>query len=323
MNSKKLPAIVFFGSSEFSSAILRDLFEKGFPLSLVITQPDKPFGRKKSLRPPPVKLTCEELDLPFLQPRSLKRESLLERFRKLEFDFGVVCAYGKIIPLTLLQTARVNFINTHASNLPRFRGAAPMERAIMMGDLSTALCVMEVSEALDEGDVFCKEIIEISPQMHIDQLEKRMIAASRSMLTEVMQNYPQFEKNKESQGSEKILYAHKLSEMDSWINLEMEGREIYNKLRALCSSYGIVFCTSDGKKIAVFKGSFEEVRHEQIPGTVMLRTKKDLNIAVKGGVLQISEIQIEGKKRLPIAAYLAGSRVELGDSFLFSMRGRS
>ena len=194
--SKMLPRIVFFGSSDFSAAVLADLYQKGFPIPLVVTQPDKPFGRKRVLHPPPVKIEAQKLGIEIIQPTSLRKKGVLSIFQDLEFDFGVVCAYGKILPKKLPDTAQVNFLNTHASNLPRFRGAAPMERAIMEGDTATAMCIMEVSEGLDEGDVFHREFIEISADMKIDQLQELMLNSARNLLPEVLSGYPRFLKEK-------------------------------------------------------------------------------------------------------------------------------
>lgn len=314
-----LPSIVFFGSSNFAAAVLADLNRKGFPVILVVTQPDKPYGRKGDLYPPPVKQEAEKLNLPIIQPKSLRRKSLVHDLKNLNYDFGVVCAYGKILPPVLLASSRMGFINTHASNLPRFRGAAPMERAIMAGDTSTAMCIMEVSEGLDEGDVYHKEVLPIEKEMSFEELQNTMLLSACKLLHEVLLDFPQFLAKKTPQKEEGIVYASKLSEEDGFVNLSWPGVRIYNYLRALSSSYGILFKSREGKKLAIFQGSFEALEHELLPGQVYQRTKKSLQVALKGGILNIDQLQLEGKKRLPIQAFLSGYRIEAGDQFFHPM----
>ena len=314
-----LPSIVFFGSSAFAAEVLADLKQKGFPIRLVVTQPDKPFGRRGLLHSPPVKQAADELDLPTMQPKSLRGKTLRSYFDDLEYDFGVVCAYGKILPPFILSSSELGFINTHASNLPRFRGAAPMERALMAGDSSTAMCIMEVTEGLDEGDIFHKEVVLITPDMNFEELQSIMLSAACDLLQKVLLDYPRFLAGKTPQVQEGIVYATKLKEEDGQMDLTWQGLKIYNHLRALSSSYGIIFKSREGKKLAIFRGTYAILEHDLVPGQVYRRTKKALEVALNGGVLSIDQLQLEGKKKLPIQAFLAGYRIEERDQFLFQL----
>jgi len=307
------PSFVFFGSSEFSAQVLEFLIHDGLTCTLVVTQPDKPVGRKRLLQGPRVKNLALDHDIPCYQPPSLKKLEPWYRLLDLSFDFGIVVAYGKLIPQRVLETSKICFLNGHASDLPRFRGAAPMERALMAGDLQTAMCIMEMTAGLDEGDVLSRQSLDIGVGMDIDDLEKQMIQSCNRQLKEVVLDYESFNLKRQPQSSGGVIYASKITELDARIDLEKDsGVKIFNQLRALKRKYGIHF-KLNGIKLAVYEGRFVDVETGARPGTVVKRTGKELVIAVNEGCFHIHELQLSGRKRLAVQAFLAGSSLQEGD----------
>ncbi|MCO4783418.1 MAG: methionyl-tRNA formyltransferase [Candidatus Cloacimonetes bacterium] len=312
MNKK----IVFFGSSDFSAAVLKDLIQKGYEVVLVITQPDKPFGRKKQLKAPLVKEVALEFGVDVYQPYSLKKLEPLHRLRDLDYDFGVVVAYGKIIPQRILDTAEVSYLNGHASDLPRWRGAAPMERAIMAGDLSTAMCIMQMTSGLDEGDVLSREEIKISEDMCFKELESEMLDSCKKNLCTCIDEYSTKVCQAVEQSDQGVNYAEKIYKDSSYVNVDtQDGCEIYNLVKGLESSYGAVF-SYEGKKFAVFLAKFVKKEGLDGHGELVDKTKKSFGIALQGGVLYPIEVQLEGKKRMLVQTFMSGSRLDESCCFI-------
>lgn len=308
--------IVFFGSSDFSAEILKSLIDSGHEVVLLITQPDKPFGRKKQLKAPLAKEIAIKAGIDVYQPESLKKLEVLYKLRELEYDFGVVVAYGKIIPQRILDTAGISYLNGHASDLPRWRGAAPIERAIMSGDESTAMCIMKMTAGLDEGDVIIKEKIQISADMGFIALESEMLKSCKRNLNSCINDYENKMNASFIQSSEGINYAEKIFKDSSYVSIENQnGQEIYNLAKALENSYGAVF-SYEGKKFAVYFAKFVEKKHVYEIGKLVEKTKKSFGIALKGGVLYPQEVQLEGKKRMSVQNFMSGSRLDESSCFL-------
>lgn len=307
--------IVFFGSSHFASECLRTLHSADdIEVCLVISQPDKPFGRKKVLKPTPVSECALELGLKLERPPSLKKLAPLYMLRELDYDLGVVVAYGQIIPQRVLDTASVAFINGHASDLPRFRGAAPMERALIEGDLESALCIMKMSAGLDEGPVLARYPIDLSGKPDIFELESLMLKECQRGLLEVIRDVENHLAQAKEQSNTGVSYAQKLSVEDAYVNLEdRTSHELDCRLRGLKRSYGLIFSWK-GKKFIVWDACFETGAATDVePGTVIKRTKKELGIAVIDGLMSVKIIQVEGKKKLELNQFLAGSPIQEGD----------
>ena len=312
---------VYFGSSEFSAGVLRNLAEqKTVEIVLVVTQPDRPFGRKRDLKPSPVKIVALELGLEIYQPPSLKKLEPLYRLRELNYEFGIVVAYGQIIPQRILDTASRDYLNGHASDLPRWRGAAPMERAIMAQDESTAMCIMQMQSGLDTGDVLLREEIRIEPETDINTLEKLMFDSCNRLLPVALTDYERLLKERKPQPDEGVNYAEKLVEEDSFVNLtNWDATSTFARLQGLKKTYGIVF-SYQGKKLRIFDADYVSGQLQcagngepASPGEVVERTKKGFVVALKGGGLRIRELQLEGKKRMSVGSFLAGSHLKQGD----------
>lgn len=309
------PRIVYFGSSDLSAEVLQDLVESGkFDIAAVFTQPDKPFGRKKILKEPPVKIIAKDYGLHVEQPVSMKKVAPLKKLRDINPDFGVVVAYGQILPQRVLDTAKFGFINGHASDLPRWRGAAPMERCLMAGDKSTAMCIMEMTVGLDEGDVLSREQLNIGVSWTLSDLAGWMRHSCSRQLIPVLLRMRDFDNNRSPQCSEGVTYANKITRHDSYANLDSSGRVLYDQWRALKDHYGLIFKYKD-KNFIAWELEWLEEEIDAVPGTVLISSKRQLKICLKDGSMTFSEVQFEGKKRLNIANFLAGANISEGDVF--------
>lgn len=301
--------IAYFGSSDFSASVLKKLVEEGFEIPLVITQPDKPVGRKGTLTPTPVKTMALGLGLEVDEPPSLKKLEPLYRLRELSLDFGVVVAYGKILPERILQTAKSGFLNGHASHLPVLRGAAPIQRAILEGHANTGMCIMQMSPRLDDGDVLAEEMLPIGADEGFLSLEQRLLASCCRQLPAVLHHYGDYAERKMVQDDSKATYAEKIVLEDGLIQIEEGLQRAYARIRALEAGSGGIFTLEDGRRLAVFAARCEKAEPKEVPGTVLLG-KKFLKIAFPEGYLDLLEVQLSGKKRLPVAAFLNGSPLE-------------
>lgn len=309
------PRIVYFGSSDLSAEVLQDIVESGrFDVDAVFTQPDKPFGRKKVLKEPPVKIMAKHYGLRVEQPVSMKKVAPLQKIRDIKPDFGVVVAYGQILPQRVLDTAKYGFINGHASDLPRWRGAAPMERCLMAGDKSTAMCIMEMTAGLDEGDVLSREQVNIGVSWTLSDLVDWMRHSCSKQLIPVMLRLGSFDDNRSPQSSEGINYAKKITRQDSYANLNLNGKVLYDQWRALKNHYGLIFRYKD-KNFIAWELEWLEEKIDVNPGTVLVSSKNQLKIGLKGGSMTFLEVQFEGKKKLNIVNFLAGANISKGDVF--------
>ncbi|PCJ19339.1 MAG: methionyl-tRNA formyltransferase [Candidatus Cloacimonadota bacterium] len=302
--------IVFFGSSDFSAEVLKYLIDTNHEIVLLITQPDKPFGRKRKLKATRAKEIAIESQIEVYQPNSLKKLDPFYKLRDLDYDFGVVVAYGKIIPQRILDTASISYLNGHASDLPRWRGAAPIERAIMSGDSSTAMCIMKMTAALDEGDVLFRDEVKISDQMGFKDLENKLLESCKINLEKCIHQYKEKLSKSCAQSIEGITYAEKIYKDVSYIKISSDSAiTIYNRIRGLENSYGAVF-SFEGKKFAVYSAKLSLKDGLSGQGGIIDLTKKSFGIALKGGVLYPQEVQLEGKKRMAVQSFMSGSRLD-------------
>ncbi len=309
----KKTKIVYFGSSIFSAKVLEDIALDGqFSIEAVYTQPDRPYGRKRTLKAPPVKQTALKFGLPVNQPISMKKLEPLYKLREIKPDFGVVVAYGQILPQRILDTAKFSFLNGHASDLPRWRGAAPMERCLIEGDHQTAMCIMDMTAGLDEGDVLLKQIIDIKPDWTIRELSEYMQQSCSRLLLNVLKEKSCFDENRVSQVDSGISYAMKLTRKDAYVNFELSARQIFNQWRALRDHYGLVFSWK-GRKLIVWDLKWEATDLNAKPGKIRIDANRQLNLELKGGVVNLLELQLEGKKRMPTKQFLTGAQLADGD----------
>ena len=225
--------IVFAGTPLFAQAILLGLISAGHDVCLVLSQPDRPSGRGLKLQASPVKALASEFKLPLLQPISLKDNTVIQSLINVRADVMIVAAYGLIVPESILNIFQLGCINVHASILPRWRGAAPIQRALLAGDSYTGISIMQMNAGLDTGDVFMTSLIPILPADTSSSLHDRLVSAGTITLLSLLMNLPLQASTQESVG---VLYASKIHKYDSRINWTLSAIDVDRHIRTYCSS---------------------------------------------------------------------------------------
>jgi methionyl-tRNA formyltransferase len=310
--------ILFFGTPDFSVRTLRALAEApGVRIGAVITQPDKPSGRGGEIRPPPVKSAALELGIPVFQPKSLRREFNSLKSQLLEFgpfDVGVVIAFGQILPLDVLTFPANGCINIHASLLPRWRGAAPIQRAIEAGDQKTGVCLMRMDEGLDTGAVFSSTEISISDDDTAQSLHDALANAGASLLVSDLPAIVKGSLVAIPQPNDGVTYASKVTSEECRIDWSLPAARIKRAIQAFTPHPG-AFTTWHGKRLKIFKAKICSLhgRSDNPPGTIV-ESSGDLLVAQcgEGSLLALEEIQAEGKKRMLTRDFARGTTIASG-----------
>lgn len=304
--------IVFLGTADFAVPCLKALWEGGHELAGVVTQPDRPKGRGKKLAPPPVKEIAQAMELTVLQPERIKEPEAIEQIRRLNPECLVVVAYGQLLPKSLLEMAPYGCINVHASLLPRYRGAAPIHRAIMDGCRETGVTTMYVTERLDAGDIILQSRRVIEPDMTVGELHDLLAADGAKLLLETLALMARGEAVRKPQVEAEATYAAILTREDELINWESTAQEIVNQIRGMDPWPG-AYTRWQGKNLKIWKATLTPGNWEAVPGTVVSVDDRGL-LAVSGdgqGVL-IRELQLPGKKRLAVSDFLRGNSLMPG-----------
>ena len=304
-----LKKIIFMGTPIFAVPILKSLYQNGYPVSVVYSQPPKKSSRGMKTQKSPVHLMAETLNIEARTPDVLKGNSIEESFLKnLDADLAIVVAYGKLLPESFLNLTKKGFINIHASILPSWRGAAPIQRAIINLDKKTGISVMKINNKLDSGPVCNKYEIEIKKQDNSETIsEKLSLIASEKILDEI-DNIIEGKANFIEQEHDKATYANKIEKTEGKINWNIKAEEILGLINGLFPSPGAWF-TFKGERYKILKAEVGNSKGE--PGIVL---GENLEIGCKEGSLKITEIQREGKKVQKIGEFLLGSRIKKGSN---------
>jgi len=307
--------IIFAGTPDFAVPALQALYDKGYEVVGVLTQPDRPSGRGLKLHPSPIKLKANELDIPVYQPSDLNSKTSYDSLAAIDFNVMIVAAYGLIIPQAILDLPSFGCFNIHASLLPRWRGAAPIHRAILMGDEVTGVTIMRVVQKLDAGDMIKKTEIQISEKDTTEQLTKTLAVLGANLMTEVMDELiGKGELQSTPQDEASVTYAEKVTKEESTINWEDPSLVIARKIRAFNSfpvaqaEYREVVC-----KIWDAEISLEASQKGKIGQIIKL--DEFIHVKCGEGTLSIKELQMPGGKRLKSKEFILGHRPILGDVF--------
>jgi methionyl-tRNA formyltransferase len=303
--------IVFMGTPDFAVPSLQALLDGPDQVVGVVCQPDKARGRGKVLSPPPVKVLAEQHGLPVLQPASVRKEPFLDQIRQLAPDLLVVVAYGKILPAALLQLPRLGAINVHGSLLPKYRGAAPIQWAVINGETETGITIMQMDEGMDTGDILLTMPVAIGPQETAGDLFDRLARLGGDTLGSAIvrlkeDGLPRIPQD-HSQASSAPMLAKEMGHLD-WTQ---SARRLHCLIRGLDpwpSAYGFI----DGKRCRFFVPEVVPVRATEPPGTICRADNQGLLVATGDDCLRIHDIQPEGKKRMAVDACLRGFRIEPG-----------
>ena len=293
--------IVFFGTPDFAVPTL-DAIAREHEVLLVVAQPDKPAGRGMKMQAPPVAVRARELALPLTQPAKIRNEEFLASIRTLQPDLGVVIAYGRILPAALLEIPRHGFVNVHASILPQWRGAAPIQRSIEAGDRVTGVTIMRVDEQLDHGAMLAIETLEIDPHERTPSLFRRLSALGARALLPVLEQLENGTAVEIEQDHERATLAPKIDKAEGEVTFEESAAAIYNRFRAFDPWPGI-FTIANGEtlkltEIRPFEGS-------GAPRTI-LALDDGVVVACGTGAIRIEEMQRPGKPRTPAGAVARG-----------------
>jgi len=306
--------IIFMGTPGYAAPTLEALHTAGHEIVAVYSQPPRPAGRRGlEVLPSPVHRTADALGIPVFTPKSLKSEDEQAAFRALNADAAVVVAYGLILPKAILDAPRLGAWNGHASLLPRWRGAAPIQRAIMAGDLETGVMIMQMDEGLDTGPVALTETVEITPAMTTGELHDKLAYVTAKLMVEAMARLEKGELPVTAQSSDGVTYAAKISKAETRVDFTLEAQQVHDHVRGLAPSPGAWFEIASGDRAERVKLLATEVANidveRQAPGTVL---DDHLTIATGKGAIRLLMLQKAGGKPLKAEDFLRGTTIAPG-----------
>lgn len=305
--------ILFMGTPDFARSILEKLHNDGENIVAVVTQPDKPQGRKMILTPPPVKQYALEKNLPVYQPVTLKDGAFADTLTELAPDLIIVAAYGKILPKYILDYPKYGCINAHGSILPRWRGAAPIQRAIMAGDTVSGVTAMYMAQGLDTGDKILTVEVPITDEDDFGTLHDKLAVAGGDAMAQTIARLRDGTITREVQNDADATYAAKIENADCVIDFTKSVTEIYNQVRGLSPVPLAVTWMPDGKRLKIIAARREIRAVTVAPGTVTDIDHGTLDIACADGILHVTHLQPEGKGRMAAADFLRGRKLSVGD----------
>lgn len=304
MAASRNPRILFAGTPDFSVPPLEALIEAGFKPAAVYTQPDRPAGRGRKLQASPVKQAALDAGIDVLQPASLKSEEALAQLRTLQPDLMVVVAYGLILPRAVLDVPKHGCWNIHASLLPRWRGAAPIQRAIEAGDRESGVCIMQMDAGLDTGPVMHTVRVAIAEGETGGSLHDKLAHAGADALMHCIQQLADGRlPPAEPQSSKGACYARKLDKAEARIDWEKPAVELERRIRAF-NPWPVAWCMSGADRTRVWMAQSLAGSHDSPPGTVLEQGRHGIDVATGDGVLRLLELQRPGKRSMPAADYL-------------------
>ncbi|MDH4025151.1 MAG: methionyl-tRNA formyltransferase [Desulfuromonadales bacterium] len=300
---------VFMGTPDFALQTLQGLIDAGCKMVGVYTQPDRPKGRGKQLAVPPVKELAQKYDIPVYQPLKLRQSEAVAELEALAPDLIVVVAYGQILPKRVLEIPAHGCINVHASLLPKYRGAAPINKAIIDGETETGITTMYMDVGLDTGDMLVKKALSIGPEETAGELHDRLASLGRETMEETLRQLCAGTLQREVQDDEQSTYASLMKKEDGRIDWSRSAQEIHNHVRGLDPWPG-AYTTINGELLKLAETSPEAA--EGLPGNVIAADKNGVCVACGSGSLRIQQLQLAGRKRLAAADFLRGCPLEAG-----------
>ncbi len=303
--------IVYMGTPDFAVSPLKRMKEEGYDIPLVVTQPDKPKNRGRKVLPTPVKIQAEEYGLPVLQPGSISDSSeLIQTLREINPDLIVVAAYGKLLPQTLLSLPPLGCINIHASLLPKYRGAAPIQHAILSGDAKTGVTLMHMSEGMDEGDMIAKKTTPIEKKT-AGLLFDELALLGADLLIEQLPLIKAGTAGRTAQDHDLATYAPKITKEQCRVDFSRKATEIECKIRAMNPRPG-AYTLKEGTVMKLLSADVWEGVANDSPGLIKEVSNRGILIAAGKGDLMITRIQMPGKQAVAVSEYIKGNKIEIG-----------
>ena len=296
--------VFFMGTPDFASASLEALCTAGIQVVGVFTQPDKPVGRRQRLESPPVKILADSAGIPVFQPRRLRDGSALQIIQSLKPDLIAVVAYGRLLPKEILDYPEYGCVNIHGSLLPKYRGAAPIQWAVINGERQTGVTSMYMSEELDAGDIIDMRVIEIKPGETSGELFERLAPIGGELLCDTVRSIEAGTAQRHPQDPSLVTFAPQLTKADSPIDWCMPGNRIISKIAGL-NPWPIATAEVNGEIFKVFK-AYSTTKDAPAPGTIVSAGNGGIEISCLDGSVTLTEIQAQGGKRMSAADYLRG-----------------
>ena len=307
--------VVFFGTPQFAVPSLEHLIQSPHDVVGVVTQPDRPRGRGQKVTDAPVKMTAVQHGLPVFQPARLRDPEVNDTLTRWAPDLGVVAAYGKILPESVLDLPRLGMINVHASLLPRYRGAAPVHRAVIDGMAETGVTIMRMVPALDAGGMFAKVTRPIGADETSDVVERDLAVLGASLLIEVIDDLVAGRAVEELQDHTQSTYASKITKEEGRIDWALAAAAIHNRVRGLYP-WPHAYSYLNGERLIVMRSHVSAEPTSVAPGTIVDASSGAIHVATGYGErLIIDEVQPEGRRAMSVRDYLAGHPIQPGTRF--------
>lgn len=308
--------IIFMGTPDLSVGTLEALVEAGHEVCLAVTQPDKPKGRGKEMQPTPVKETAVRHGIPVFQPKKVRDPECVEYLKSFQADVCVVVAFGQILPKAVLEMTPYGCINVHTSLLPKYRGAAPIQWAIIQGEEVTGVTTMQMDEGIDTGDMLLKVEVPITPEETGESLHDKLALAGAKLAVRTLQELEAGTLHPEKQGDSPTPYAKMLDKKMGNIDWEQPAAAIERLIRGL-NSWPSAYTIWNGKVMKIWKAGVKSdetgnTTEKAAPGTILAVGKDHFSVLTGEGVLAVKEVQIPGKKRMEVQAFLRGNTVVPG-----------
>lgn len=308
--------IVFFGSPVLALPSLKKLLETDHSIDLIITQPDRPSGRGKKLKPCPVKKTALDLNIPYYQPLKIRKDEIaLDKIKEIEPDLNVVVAYGQIIPSSIIYLPRYNSLNVHFSLLPKYRGASPVQKALLDGEAKTGITIFELNEKMDEGDILVQEEVNVFPDENAADLEARLAQKGADLLIKAIAQIDKLKHRK--QDHSQATYAPKIRKEDGKIDWTKNSLYIERRVRAF-TPWPSAYAFLKDIRIKIHKG--RKIEKEAPPGSsageISGIKKEGIEVCCgEGSIYLIESLQPENRKRMDAYAFSLGAKIKPGDIF--------
>lgn len=304
--------IVYMGTPDFAVPPLKAMLEAGFAVTAVVTQPDKPKGRGKTLMPTPVKEEALRHGIPVYQPAKVRDPEFVEVLKSLAPDIIVVAAFGQIIPKNILELPSFGCINIHASLLPKYRGAAPIQQAVIDGEKESGVTIQKMGTGIDTGDMIAKVVVSLAEDETGGSLFDKLAAAGADLLIktlpDIFQGRAVYEKQPEESPTP---YAGMITKEMGRMDFRKDAEELERLVRGL-NPWPSAYTFLNGKTLKIWKSRVSEEKTDMGPGTVIAADKSGIHVSCGNGVLILTEIQLEGKKRMEADAFLRGYKIETG-----------
>lgn len=304
--------VIFMGTPDFSVGTLAALVEAGHEVVLAVTQPDKPKGRGKEMQYTPVKEYALEKGIPIYQPEKVRRPECIEELKKYQADVCVVIAFGQILPKEILEMTPYGCINVHASLLPKYRGAAPIQWAIINGENVSGVTTMQMDEGLDTGDMLEKVEVPLGEKITGGELHDLLAEAGAKLCVQTLEKLEKGELKPEKQGETPTAYARMLDKKLGNIDWTRPAVEIERLIRGL-NPWPSAYTTWNEKTMKIWDADVVDEEKTAEPGTIIEVTKQTFSVQTGEGALRINELQIPGKKKMSADAFLRGYQVETGE----------